>query len=465
MTCTTSWRTPWWRSTCRPASGAHLLDRDPEQARRTLAGHQEGQRRGAHRPPGHPRHVAVPRGRASHRAGAADAGARTSSRSSAPSLRSAGIEVELDIDPATSTVPAAVAATGYRIVQEALTNVVRHAHGARARVRVAREDERVVIDVTDDGRGAVPVGAPAPDGSGHGVRGMRERAEAAGGTLEAGPRPEGGWHVRATLPVAVPVTIRVLVADDQTLVRAGLPRAARLRGRHRGGRRGRRRCGRGRPGTRDPARRRAHGHPDAQARRPGGHRPDRGGPRPVRHEGARAHHLRAGRVRVRRAPGGRVGLPPQGRRPGGTDRRRTPRRRRPGSARAGRDPPADRGLRRGLTQRPAGRVGGDAHRGATAARAHPAGARGPHPGRARHDQPRDRRAPGAVPAHRQDPRVATLHQARRARPRPARRASPTRPGWSAARCYGVGAKSARGRTPATRAGPSRARPGRSPCGC
>ena len=117
------------------------------------------------------------------------------------SLRSAGVEVDLDLDPATSTVPAAVAATGYRIVQEALTNVVRHAHGSRAQVRVVREDDQVVIDVTDDGRGAVPVGAPAPDGTGNGVRGMRERAQAAGGTFEAGPRAEGGWHVRATLPL------------------------------------------------------------------------------------------------------------------------------------------------------------------------------------------------------------------------------------------------------------------------
>jgi signal transduction histidine kinase len=120
------------------------------------------------------------------------------------SLRSAGVEVELDVDPAASTVSAAVAATTYRIVQEALTNVVRHAHGSRVRVRVARQDDRVVIDVTDDGRGPVPVGAPAPGGSGNGVRGMRERAQAAGGTLEAGPEPGGGWRVHASLPVAAP---------------------------------------------------------------------------------------------------------------------------------------------------------------------------------------------------------------------------------------------------------------------
>jgi signal transduction histidine kinase len=183
--------------------GAHLLDRDPERARRTLedikrvSGEALDDLRatlGTLRAPG-------------------DEGA------SAPvlptqglgeldelgaSLRSAGIEVELDIDPSTATVPAAVSATGYRIIQEALTNVVRHAHGSRARVQVARQDDRVVIDVTDDGRGAVPVGASTPVGTGNGVRGMRERAQAAGGTLDAGPLADGGWRVRAILPVAAP---------------------------------------------------------------------------------------------------------------------------------------------------------------------------------------------------------------------------------------------------------------------
>jgi len=180
--------------------GAHLIDRDPEQARRNLqdikrvSGEALTDLRatlGSLRSP-EDELAAAPVLPTQGLDELDELGA---------GLRSAGVEVEFDVDPATSTVPAAVAATGYRIVQEALTNVVRHAHGSRARVRVAREDDRVVIDVTDDGRGAVTVGAPAPDGSGNGVRGMRERAQAAGGTLEAGPRPEGGWHVRATLPV------------------------------------------------------------------------------------------------------------------------------------------------------------------------------------------------------------------------------------------------------------------------
>jgi signal transduction histidine kinase len=180
--------------------GAHLLDRDPDQARRTLLDIQ----------------------RVSGEALAdlrATLGALRADDNEAPvlptqgwgelealgaGLRSAGIEVGLDIDPSTTEVPSAVAATGYRIVQEALTNVVRHAPGAHAHVRVTREADHVVVEVTDDGRGAVPVGAPAPDGSGNGLRGMRERARAVGGTLDAGPMAGGGWRVQATLPVVTP---------------------------------------------------------------------------------------------------------------------------------------------------------------------------------------------------------------------------------------------------------------------
>jgi signal transduction histidine kinase len=183
--------------------GAHLIDRDPGQARQNLldikrvSGEALTDLRatlGTLRAPEDEREVAP----------VLPAQGLSELEELGASLRSAGVEVELDIDPASATVPAAVAGTGYRIVQEALTNVVRHAHGSRAQVRVVCEGDRVVIDVTDDGRGAVPVGAPAPDGSGNGVRGMRERAQAAGGTLEAGPRAEGGWNVHAVLPVTAP---------------------------------------------------------------------------------------------------------------------------------------------------------------------------------------------------------------------------------------------------------------------
>jgi signal transduction histidine kinase len=88
---------------------------------------------------------------------------------------------------------------GYRIVQEALTNALRHAGAARVRVRIRREGELVRVEVDDDGGGAAANGASG--GSGSGVPGMRERATALGGTLEAGPAAEGGWRVAAELPV------------------------------------------------------------------------------------------------------------------------------------------------------------------------------------------------------------------------------------------------------------------------
>jgi signal transduction histidine kinase len=113
-----------------------------------------------------------------------------------PGLRAAGIQVDLqvaDVGP----VPAAVHAAGYRIVQEALTNVLRHAEASAVRVTVAQEDGGVRLEVVDNGVGTGARGS----GGGHGLRGMAERAAALDGTLEAGPAPSGGWRVCARLPV------------------------------------------------------------------------------------------------------------------------------------------------------------------------------------------------------------------------------------------------------------------------
>jgi signal transduction histidine kinase len=96
-----------------------------------------------------------------------------------------------------------VASTVYRIVQEALTNVILHAPGAASvDVTVGEGSSGVFVEVTDDAPGRVAVGSrwDAPCG-GHGLTGMRERAAALGGTLRAGPGPEGGWMVAATLPL------------------------------------------------------------------------------------------------------------------------------------------------------------------------------------------------------------------------------------------------------------------------
>jgi signal transduction histidine kinase len=81
-------------------------------------------------------------------------------------------------------------------VQEALTNVVRHAHASSAHVVVATGSGALRVEVTDDGRG----GTGGTEG--HGLRGMAERAAALGGRVDTGPRAEGGWRVAAVLPLS-----------------------------------------------------------------------------------------------------------------------------------------------------------------------------------------------------------------------------------------------------------------------
>jgi signal transduction histidine kinase len=110
----------------------------------------------------------------------------------------AGLTVRTEIDGPPRRLPFSVDAAAYRIVQEALTNVTRHAGPATAVVRVSYAERDLAVQIDDDGRGPPP-GPPA--GRGKGVIGMRERATALGGDLEAGPRPGGGFRVRARLPL------------------------------------------------------------------------------------------------------------------------------------------------------------------------------------------------------------------------------------------------------------------------
>ena len=104
--------------------------------------------------------------------------------------------------PTPAPLPAGVDLSAYRIVQEALTNVVKHAGPARAQVVVGYGDRDVTVEVTDDGRGAVTLAGDGRAGSGHGLIGMRERVATFGGDLEVGPRPDGGFRVAARLPFA-----------------------------------------------------------------------------------------------------------------------------------------------------------------------------------------------------------------------------------------------------------------------
>jgi signal transduction histidine kinase len=114
----------------------------------------------------------------------------------------AGLAVKLQINGTRPPLPAGVDLSAYRIVQEALTNVVKHAGSARAQVVVGYGDQDVTVEVIDDGRRAVTSASDGQAGTGHGLIGMRERVQAFGGDLEAGPRPGGGFRVAARLPLA-----------------------------------------------------------------------------------------------------------------------------------------------------------------------------------------------------------------------------------------------------------------------
>jgi signal transduction histidine kinase len=121
----------------------------------------------------------------------------------AATIRGAGLPTRVVVLGQPRSLPPTVDRAAYRIVQEALTNVLRHAGPASAAVTVRYERDRLVIEVLDDGRGADRShGGPAA-GGGHGIAGMRERALALGGELDVGSRPTGGFRVRVALPVGV----------------------------------------------------------------------------------------------------------------------------------------------------------------------------------------------------------------------------------------------------------------------
>lgn len=110
--------------------------------------------------------------------------------------RGAGLEVLMETDGDERRLPQGVEGVAYRALQEALTNVVRHAHAERAVVRIGYEPAELSLEVTDDGRGTV-----GPPAAGNGITGMRERAALVGGSVDAGPVKGGGFRVRVRLPV------------------------------------------------------------------------------------------------------------------------------------------------------------------------------------------------------------------------------------------------------------------------
>ena len=178
--------------------GAHVIDTQPEEARKALAAVEDTSRSALNELR---RLLGVLR----------QDGDDASSLVPAPGLEDldrlvaqvgeAGLAVELEVDGARPGVPPGVDLSAYRIVQESLTNVLKHAGPARdrirARVSVRYGDHDVVLEVVDDGRGAA---GAEPARTGHGIAGMRERAAVFGGELVAGPRPGGGFRVAARLP-------------------------------------------------------------------------------------------------------------------------------------------------------------------------------------------------------------------------------------------------------------------------
>jgi len=113
--------------------------------------------------------------------------------------RAAGLSVEVEVAGEEPPLPAAVHLAAYRIIQESLTNVARHAGRARVTMRVSYDDTNMRVEIDDDGK--VPAGEGSAIGTGSGITGMRERAAALGGDLSAGFRHGGGFRVSARLPV------------------------------------------------------------------------------------------------------------------------------------------------------------------------------------------------------------------------------------------------------------------------
>jgi len=184
-------------------TGAHVLDTQPEEARRALENIAATSRASL--------------GELPQLLGVLRSDGESKAYMPAPCLgeldrlvaevTAAGVPVQMTVEGSPDDITPGVELAAYRIVQEALTNVLKHAGPARTEVTVGCADSAVTIEVTDDGPGnpAPPaVKGAAEVGGGQGLAGMRERIAVFGGDLRAGPRPGGGFTVRARLPAGEP---------------------------------------------------------------------------------------------------------------------------------------------------------------------------------------------------------------------------------------------------------------------
>jgi len=180
--------------------GAHVADTQPEEAAKALAAIEATSRAALtelRRLLGVLRQNSEPQGDLAPVPGLADLDSLLAE------VAKAGLAVRLRVEGSPSQLPAGVDLSAYRIVQEALTNVVKHAGPASAQVRIRYGDHDVTVEVTDNGRGVMALAGDGRVGTGHGLIGMRERVTAFGGDLEVGPCPGGGFRVAARLPLAV----------------------------------------------------------------------------------------------------------------------------------------------------------------------------------------------------------------------------------------------------------------------
>ncbi|PSK97217.1 signal transduction histidine kinase [Haloactinopolyspora alba] len=179
----------------------HVLDRNPDRAREALEAIRDTSTESLNDLRAELDALRTPEGEQAPRRpapGLGDAGVLLER------VRAGGVDVDADLDDvqAGELSPAADVAL-YRILQEALTNVLRHSGATRARVRVHRDGDVVVLEVRDNGRGtAAGTGSGRHVPTGSGIPGMRARAEELGGSVSAGQQPDGGFAVRASLPVS-----------------------------------------------------------------------------------------------------------------------------------------------------------------------------------------------------------------------------------------------------------------------
>jgi len=173
----------------------HLLDEHPEQARPALATIKEASRDALHE-----LRAALDVLRRGDDAPRTPAPTLADLDALVGAVQAGGLEVDVERDELPPGLPAEIQLAAFRIVQESLTNVSRHARATRAAVRLHVDGGRLTVEVEDDGSTDASA-ARLTSTAGMGISGMRRRAEALGGTLDAGPRDGGGFRVVAVLPL------------------------------------------------------------------------------------------------------------------------------------------------------------------------------------------------------------------------------------------------------------------------